>query len=828
MKNNGNGRHNGLAYLKEEKSRTVAIYPAINKLRLAGKGHPEEAVRLGAYNSLIQDYHYPSDLIDIEFPVLIREDEQPRFADIVTFDDRAHKRPFIVCETKKPNREDGEKQGQRYATILRAVYVLWTNGTDRSASAIVNRYPEDAAPIADIPEWGGLPKLSIELLTPFSDDKHVTGIFRKCHNLIRAMSHLKPDDAFTEFLKVLMVKIQDEQKGADFDFQVFLRGTPSSEEPVNETAQRVRLLFKYAVEEDADVASAFKRGDDISLTNDCITQIVRELQRFSFATTPVDQKGRAFETFISGDLRQEFKEFMTPRPVIEAMVQWANPDISQSILDPCCGSAAFLIYSLDHIRKTIERRSSTQRQKVKLAFDYAHDKLWGFDTSPQMSAVARINMLVNEDGRAHIFNHDSLQTRSNSPDAARGKLFHLILTNPPFGKRIPYSSTIAERFPLVTATGGKITKRGFLTEILFLERNLEWLHAEGRMLIVLPDSVLGNSTLAKCREQIEKVARLVGVISLSPDTFGPSGAKSKTSVVIFQKRSIPVEDDDADDYPVFVAHVPEVGYDFTGRATGKDDLKPVTQAFLTFSRSDPIDNPLCAIIQRSELGSVWLAQPHVNLNRISKDGPERSLSNLCAAISTGKTAPRNAYVHEGVHIVKVGNLTGHGIEWNAVERQYVTPAFAAKYPHIHLRRGDVLFTAGAHGPKWIGLKVDIFEGPPPGQKPPIICCGEVMLCRLRKDAPITPYHLLMFLRSSAGYEAIQRCIRGQSGHIYPDAIGSIVIPKMNNKDKNLIAAVKAIKRSLTYHQKAAAEHATALTMADKLFPSNAKKPIIAL
>ncbi len=88
------------------------------------------------YNEMLARYGYPPEVADIEAEVRSREDEAPRYADIVVFDDKAHKRPFIVCETKKPNKEECEKQGQRYATILRAVYVLWTNGTARSCSIV--------------------------------------------------------------------------------------------------------------------------------------------------------------------------------------------------------------------------------------------------------------------------------------------------------------------------------------------------------------------------------------------------------------------------------------------------------------------------------------------------------------------------------------------------------------------------------------------------------------------------------------------------------------------------------------------------------------------
>lgn len=104
------------------------------------------------------------------------------------------------------------------------------------------------------------------------------------------------------------------------------------------------------------------------------------------------------------------------------------------------------------------------------------------------------------------------------------------------------------------------------------------------------------------------------------------------------------------------------------------------------------------------------------------------LGDLCKAggITTGKTASRAQYQKAGLHLVKVGNLTGHGIEWCSVERQFVDDAFWTKHIGARLEKGDILLTAAAHGPKWIGLKVDIFEGAPPHLDQRVMCCGELM------------------------------------------------------------------------------------------------------
>ena len=243
-----------LAEIKPKGGRPHAYYPHLRRWLVADEGS-EERVRVDTYNALLTKYHYPARRIAIETPVKIRDDEQPRFADIVVYDDDAHKRPLIVAEVKNPKRRTGERQAQRYATILRAVYTLWNNGADpMTASVLVNRYPEEAVSITDIPVFGGEPQYEIQTLQAFPDDRAAAVVIRRCHDLIRSLENKKPDKAFDEFLKVLLVKFTDEFKGGDYEFQILLRGTPPTPEDPNATAQRIRALFHHAVLESQDIA----------------------------------------------------------------------------------------------------------------------------------------------------------------------------------------------------------------------------------------------------------------------------------------------------------------------------------------------------------------------------------------------------------------------------------------------------------------------------------------------------------------------------------------------------------------------------------------------
>lgn len=822
------------AYLESRGTEQYAVYPYLRKSKLAGPRHPEELVRMAVYNELIEKYHYPARRLTIEHPVKIRDDEQPRFADIVVFDDDRLARPLVVVEVKKPDRKDGERQGQRYATILRAVYVLWTNGaTGRSSSVLVNRYPEEAVSIDDIPTFGGKVQYAITSLRPFKDDHHMGTVVRDCHNKIRSLSSKKkPDEAFDQFLRVLFVKFLDERRAGDYEFQILMSGSPPVPEEPNKTAQRVRAMFHEAVTHDADIAAIFSEHEDIDLPNECLVQIVKLLQSFSFSATDVDQKAKAFESFLSGDMRQQFKEFMTPRRVVEAMIAMARPDPTSCILDPCCGSGAFLVSALESVRSTIQAKRLSDQQKVRQTFDFAHDRLWGADDSAQMANVGRLNMLMNEDGRAHIFKHDSLQPLSDAPLLMRGRSFDLVMTNPPFGTNMTGPKALLDSFGITKLATS--SRKAHLTEILFLERNLEWLKPGGRMFIVLPDSVLGNAQLRQERAYIERMARLVAVVSLPADTFGPSGAKSKTSFVVLE-RSVEPEDTDAD---VFVADFQHIGYDFTGRITKEaSQLPEIVEAFLAWENGETPRTPLVKIVPRSELGTHWLAtatrqrkstsSPSAGNETIRQRANSWRLGDICREeVNTGKTAARAAYVQSGIHMVKVGNLTGRGIQWGCVERQYVDPEWVAKYPRLMLEEGDILFTAAAHGPKWIGLKVDMFVGIPAEYGKTAVYCGELMRARVSPELEIDPYYVLLFLRSPAGYAEIQRCIRGQSGHIYRDDVMDVRIPKLGASSKEMRKAIDALKTSIEMQQQMAEQLRACEAICSRLFPGR-PKPIIA-
>ena len=152
---------------------------------------------------------------------------------------------------------------------------------------------------------------------------------------------------------------------------------------------------------------------------------VKEIDQFRYSHS--ETLGDAYEYLLSfmgsqGDAGQ----FRTPRHIIEFMVTLINPQKDETILDPACGTAGFLISSFKHI----EAQNSDKRPGDKLdAADKRRiiDNLVGYDISPPMVRLSLVNMYLHRFANPRIYEYDSL-----SSEERWGEYYDIILANPPF------------------------------------------------------------------------------------------------------------------------------------------------------------------------------------------------------------------------------------------------------------------------------------------------------------------------------------------------------------------------------------------------------------
>ena len=232
-----------------------------------------------------------------------------------------------------------------------------------------------------------------------------------------------------------------------------------------------------------------------------------------------ERLGDAFEYLLSvlgsqGDAGQ----FRTPRHIIDFMVEVLAPRKDETILDPACGTAGFLISAYKHIlhANTNAKGNSllTPDEKARLAKNFK-----GYDISPDMVRLSLVNLYLHGFADPHIFEYDTLTSEERWNEFA-----DVILANPPFmspkGGIKPH-----KRFSIQA-------KR---SEVLFVDYMAEHLTPGGRAAIIVPEGIIFQSQTAykELRRMLVENS-LVGVVSLPAGCFNPySGVK--TSILILDK-----------------------------------------------------------------------------------------------------------------------------------------------------------------------------------------------------------------------------------------------------------------------------------------------------
>ena len=502
---------------------------------------PEEKVRARFYVELIEHFQYSQNRIDLEVTVPRRIPSDR--ADIVVFRDDDKKDPFIVIECKKAEISEAEfnqaiEQAFGNCNSLSAYYAVVVAGNTRRSFDVENYKSGERTEniIADPPigygkvqEWRylkGDPRSEPAVI----ERGDLIRVLEKCHQTLWQGGRLTPTDAFDELAKILFIKIRDEKKarrdGEPYDFQI------KTHEKSESVAHRINALYEEAQAQDPEVFT-----EDIEIDENRLFSVVNHLQGISLNQTDLDVKGVAFERFLGNFFKGEIGQFFTPREVVEFMVDMVTPDHEELILDPACGSGGFLLHAMDYIRsQASEFHTEGTPEHYTHWHDFATDRLFGIEVNDSIARVAKMNMIIHDDGHSNVISNDALvdfDTLRNRHSSFEEEKFDVILTNPPFGADIKQAELpYLENYELGK---GKASRK---TEILFLERCFDFLKWDtGKLAIILPDGILTNSSLQDVRDYIERHFQIRAVVSLPQIAFSHYGAGVKTSILFLRKFS---------------------------------------------------------------------------------------------------------------------------------------------------------------------------------------------------------------------------------------------------------------------------------------------------
>ena len=587
------------------------------------KSAPEEIVRQLFLYDLLNKYKYPKDRAMLEVDVQFGREIGKKRADIVIYREDMQT-PYLMVEVKKPDVKDGLGQLKSYANATGAPILILTDG--KLQNNLLRTDPNLFEDLPDLPKFNETVEDVQKKIITFDDLEEVTNLKQLILDLENAVLANAGVNAFEEIFKLIQTKLYDEletPRNQNRRFRV-IAGASNKENLDN-----ISRLFSESKNQWRDV---FKDKDDIEIPINAIVPAVSLLQKYCLFGSNLQVIDDAFEYLINQDAKGGKGQYFTPRFVIDMCVKMLNPKKNENVVDTASGSCGFLLHAMQHVWRTeITKENFGTSYELKRK-EYADQHLFGIDFDPRSVKIGKAMMLIAGDGKTNVSYANSLDSElwDGEVKARFGKFLHhfddfdlnsknrekmtdfdfdIIMTNPPFAGEV--KGTLLNKYDL----GFKFDKdfertnkhqNKMTRDILFIERNLNFLRVGGRMAIVLPQGVFNNTDQEYIRHYIMKHARLLAVVGLHGNSFKPHTG-TKTSVLFLQKWRSDKERESAGNYSIFMATSEKPGknnsgeYVFKMDANGnikKDengayvydtDLDEITDKFYEFAKRNKFD-----------------------------------------------------------------------------------------------------------------------------------------------------------------------------------------------------------------------------------------------
>lgn len=387
-------------------------------------------------------------------------------------------------------------------------------------------------------------------------------------------------ELFFNLMGILLAKIYDEKETEDgkaYQFQVFYKdGEPEDPE---EVAERINKLYKKALKEYLGYSEKeLKKVRDIVFDAPKVKYVVEILQGISLTTNRYDVLGDFFEKIVRTEFKQSKGQYLTHTNLVNFIIRALEIEnlalhlINEEkrlpyIIDPACGSGTFLIESMKLITSYILenqdklKRSRSVKEFVEMMFPPARRNAWanwyiyGIEINTDLATATKVNMVGHGDGSANIeakdalidfeeYTKDLLQVKKTSEVYPKpvNEQFDVVISNPPFSVTIDRDT--AKNLPKIFVWGEQIKKqldkakkkKEVSTETLFIERWYQLLKPNGRLGVVLPESVFDTTTNRYVRLFLYKYFWIRAIVSLPDLAFQPY-TPTKTSLLFAQKKT---------------------------------------------------------------------------------------------------------------------------------------------------------------------------------------------------------------------------------------------------------------------------------------------------
>ena len=530
---------------------------------LLDKGYPKEHFLIEPVISRFGNSgrnSFRSDFAVLDIPVECLPEKTP---------DEILKHALVICEVKRDNAKDSYVKETQVKPMLnfavnQSTIGLYWNNVERRVFWIEmqgNSKQIKEGPLTFLPAFGHLIQAVPLTFNTIKPTESLVQIFYKIEAILHQAA-FSPEERYEIILQLLLAKIFDEHyyKSRPHDalnIQDYRSLGYSSEITKKKIAEVVEKAVSHYSKHLPKMVSS-----SLPLSGDTLNDIMECLAPIKITHSKREVIQTFYMQFAKDLYKWDMAQYFTPTTITDFLVDIINPQFGEHIIDPACGSADFLVAAFRTMRKFDETSA---------------DNVWGFDNSKNAVQVAVLNMVLNGDGKSHIFKRDSLENSAENADK-----FDVVTCNPPFGTKITEKREhilkdfdLGHVWDLDNGTYKKTEDRlGYQeTGVLFIELCVKICKPGGRIAIILPNGYLGNrsSKYKLVREWLLKHTKVAAIISLPRFTFKSSGADVSASVLYLEKRTKPIESLSEDaEYRLSVQMIEKVGWE-----AGNKNAKPI-------------------------------------------------------------------------------------------------------------------------------------------------------------------------------------------------------------------------------------------------------------
>lgn len=380
------------------------------------------------------------------------------------------------------------------------------------------------------------------------------------------------------------------------------------------------------------LAGEYMREATLEIKNESVLVSAIELIN-ELPLTQSDVKGDIYEYLLSKLSTAGINgQFRTPRHIIDFMINLVEPKPTETVCDPACGTAGFLVRTMEYLNRThsseagiIKDEDGNLHYTGDLLAPYQshinHKMFWGFDFDSTMLQVSSMNTLLHGIKGANICYQDTLNKSIKEHFPYQEKdFFDVILANPPFKGSLDETNTNPDVLNLVK------TKK---TELLFVAHILRALKIGGRAGVIVPDGVLFGSSKAhqQLRKYLIEQNQLEAVISLPSGVFKPYAGVS-TAILLFSKGG--------NTEKVWFYDIQADGYSLDDKRSPieQNDLPTAEKAWQRYVELQKADNQPAI---EAEFGGKTQACFCVNVQDIAANGYDLSLNRYKEVVYQAQT-----------------------------------------------------------------------------------------------------------------------------------------------------------------------------------------------